>query len=221
MDIEQANLHPRFLDLTGQQFGRLTVVQFAGKYNGSRNSLWQCVCECGQEAFIPTGRLRDGSSRSCGCLQRELTSQRFRTHDMRNSPTYQGWKSMLQRCCNRSNPAWGRYGGRGIAVCKRWRNSFQSFAQDMGDRPEGTTLDRINNDGDYEPGNCRWATHSEQARNKRNNSLLTIDGVTRCIPEWADISGIHAKTIWSRVNYYGWDDKSAVFKPARQRQPKE
>lgn len=170
-------------ELTGQVFGRLTVVERAERpaHRRDRAAFWHCVCTCGTEKIVCGQSLTTGHSTSCGCRNREAASARYKAisagqagkavshgHHLhgRPTPTYHSWLAMRKRCLYAAHPAFHRYGGRGITICARWRDSFAHFLADMGERPEGLTLDRIDNDGNYEPGNCRWATPLEQRHNQ-------------------------------------------------------
>jgi len=143
-------------------------------------------------------------------------TQRTHGHTARgeSSPTYQAWAAMRHRCLRPSNPRFADYGGRGITVCERW-SSFAAFLSDMGERPNGMQIDRIDNDGNYEPSNCRWATAKEQTRNRRNNRLLTIDGATKCLAQWSELSGVGYAVIRARLTVLKWEPKRAVFQPER------
>lgn len=158
--------------LLAKQFGRLTVIERVE--NKGRNAAWLCRCECGNELIVTTGELNRGRTQSCGCFRVDIQRERLTTHGhgapYKKSPTYVSWQSMKTRCYDPNFRNFSYYGGRGIKVCKRWLNSFENFLADMGPRPPGTTLDRINNDGDYKPSNCQWVTRKEQASNRRPRS---------------------------------------------------
>jgi len=152
------------MDLTGQRFGRLVVEKFHQLDKG--RAVWTCKCDCGNSAIVQAGRLRGQRTQSCGCLRREKSAERKRTHDMTRTPTYLTWVSMLQRCENPEATGYEYYGGRGVTVCPEW-HEFENFLSDMGERPADRTLDRRDPEGNYERGNCRWATSIEQRQNRR------------------------------------------------------
>ena len=172
------------LNLKHQTFDRLTVVQRIQNNIGERTK-WLCYCNCGNTSIISTSDLTTGHTRSCGCLCKERTSQAKTTHGMSHSSEYYIWSSMKDRCLNKNNHAYPIYGGRGVTVCERWLK-FENFYADMGDRPDGLTLDRRNNDAGYSPSNCRWATRIEQARNQRlrKTNKSGVKGVSMQDGKW-------------------------------------
>ena len=187
---------PAKIDLTGQRFGRLAVIREGGR-SPSGKVQWKCRCDCGVTLTVTANALRVGETRSCGCLQREVARATFTTHGMKRTRVYNIWCGILRRCMNPNEPSYPNYGGRGITVCERWR-SFEHFYADMGDPPPGTSIDRIDNERGYEPGNCRWATKPVQNRNRRGNIRLTFDGRTQVLKDWADEVGIPYGTLYAR-----------------------
>lgn len=210
---------PKYIDLTGQRFGRLTAIQrHADRIspNGSARTMWLCRCDCGKEAIVNAGHLRCGKTRSCGCLIPESLSARRKTHGGSYTVEYRNWRGMLTRCYNRNNPAYPNYGGRGITVCDAWRQSFSQFLEDMGERPSsGASVDRMDNDGPYSPQNCRWSTHLQQANNRRSNRIISVFGQTRTVMEWSRVTGISRRSIVARIDRFGWSPERAVSQPTQ------
>lgn len=195
----------------GARFGRLVVLRRESLICGSR---WLVLCDCGASKSVAQRSLRSGSVKSCGCLRREKLIQRNATHGRTDTPLYLVWGTMFNRCYRPSHKGYKNYGGRGITVCDRWK-SFENFLADMGERPSPThSLDRIDPNGNYEPGNVRWSTKQEQCRNKRNNRTLVIDGVSKCIADWCDFFGTNKKWAYDRIRR-GWSQEDAVRKAKR------
>ena len=192
--------------MIGKRFGKLIVEAQAHSLNHRR--YWQCKCDCGSLVFIKTKYLNNGDTKSCGCLKSEVNKLRT-THGMTHSTEYHRWAGMIQRCSSEKDKQWKNYGGRGIKVCDRWRK-FENFYADMGSCPEGFQLDRIDNDRGYEPSNCRWVDLSTQARNRRNNHVLTLHGISKTVAEWAEHTGIKYRTILSRVYKLNWNAEQAL-----------
>jgi hypothetical protein len=166
---------PKIIDITNQRFGRLITIKIVGKTN-CLHTLWLCRCDCGTEKAVSSNKLRRGDTVSCGCGK--LDGHLRRTHGAaavgRETREYGIWKAMLQRCNNPNNKDFKFYGGRGITVCDRW-SWFENFIADMGPKPEGYSIERKNNNGNYEPDNCKWATHSEQMKNKRYHATDSMN----------------------------------------------
>jgi hypothetical protein len=191
-------------------FGRLTALEFVG-FDKQPKALWRCRCSCdGREVVVQGTRLRVGKTVSCGCYRTELSAARVRTHGQSRTPLHKVWKGMIQRCTDQNSKSYADYGGRGVTVCLEWRSSFEAFARDVSDSYEaGLELDRINNSRGYEPGNVRWARRIANARNKRNNRLVTFRGQTKVLAEWAELVGIKPGTIQWRLSH-GWTAERAL-----------
>ena len=167
------------IEMVGKKFGRLLAIEKAGKTKRG-DILWRCLCDCGNEPIIRGSNMRNGNTKSCGCLFKESLSKRFTKHKMCHTPTYCSWDSMFQRCNNSNNPHYKDYGGRGIKICDSWLK-FENFYKDMGKRPDlSFTIERVNNNKGYFSGNCMWATRSEQSRNKRirKDNKTGVAGIT-------------------------------------------
>ena len=191
----------KLIDLAGQRFGRLLVVERQGS-SGNQSS-WKCRCDCGAETVVVKQSLKSGTTRSCGCLQRELSSERRKKHGMSGrNRLYNAWLNMRGRCYDQGDVKFKDYGGRGISVCDRWL-VFENFAADMGAPPKGMTLDRKNNDGNYEPSNCRWATPLQQARNRRITRMVNFDGQDRPLAEVVAERGANYDLTLQRLNRDG------------------
>ena len=196
----------RKLDLRGKKFGKLTAMtQRTTKSAPGRSRVyWDCICDCGGSASVEASHLVSGT-RSCGCIHRESTRLINYRHgaaaDRTHTREYKSWSKAKSRCNTASDPKYPIYGGRGISMCAKWADSFENFLKDLGPCPEGRTLDRIDVNGGYEPGNCRWATAKEQACNKRANIEITYNGTTMIMSQWADFLGVDRRTFhyWYRV----------------------
>jgi hypothetical protein len=211
----------------GSRWGRWVIV---GPPEGDATTATHGVrararCDCGRERSVEVRSLVRGKSASCGCISgQRLKTPEFKaasrlsrklgiSHGVPRPPGYKAWYSMIRRCRDSNHPGFHNYGGRGISVCERWKESFWNFNADMGVRPTRYhTIERIDNDGNYEPGNCRWATRKEQARNTRHNVMLTIEGETMCVAAWAERVGLSSGALKYRLSQ-GWAHERAVFTP--------
>lgn len=193
-------------NLAGEKYGKLTAVSEAGPRGG--HMYWNCLCECGGTKVVRGSHLQRGNVRSCGCIPAH------KTHGEAHTRLYNIWHNMKQRCKNPQTPEYVRYGGRGITVCDEWANSFEEFrawALSAGYRDD-LTLDRKDNDGHYCPENCRWATPKEQANNTRRNRLITHNGETHSVTEWARIVGVNQSTLNARLKKHNWSAEEALGK---------
>jgi hypothetical protein len=200
--------NPRVQDMTGQVFGCWTVIGFSHRKQEETGTrlYWLCKCSCGTERAVSGKTLRNGDSRSCGCAGNVK-------HGMSHSPEYTAWAAMIQRCENPKNPGFPNWGGRGIRVCSRWRKSFAAFLADVGSRPDPHfSLERINNERGYYPGNVKWQPRREQTRNTRRVHHLIFRGETHTTWEWAEILGIEQKVIRSRLEK-GWPIERILSEP--------
>lgn len=199
-------------DIVGMTFNYWTVLERHGKRG--QKATWKCICKCGKIKVIAGQSIRSGESKSCGCRPHHTTGHRH-TINYSATPTYRSWQSMVSRCTQPSSPAFTYYNKRGIKICKQWR-TFANFFADMGERPDGTTLDRYpNNGGNYEPGNCRWATQREQANNKITNLSFTFDGKQFTLAELARHTGASKEKLRSRLcrSKLPWTVEGAVKTP--------
>lgn len=205
-------------DLTGQKFGRLTVVERSCNSNKDRNVYWICRCECGNYTVVQGRNLRNGKSKSCGCFMRDYAKHAKTKHGLHKSRLYRIWYDMKKRCYSKTESTYEHYGGRGITICSEWLNDFMSFyswAMSNG-YADNLTIDRIDVNGNYEPSNCRWATMKEQGNNKRTCIYLTHNNETHTLTEWAEITGLNPNTLYKRIRK-GWSVEKALTEPVKQR----
>ena len=217
----------KLVDLTGQRFGRLVVMEYVARVNHS--SKWKCLCDCGNWSVVSLSGLRSGTF-SCGCYRVERAGLLTLKHgarggDNRNKmATYKTWDSMKQRCHNPKSKGWQWYGGKGITVCDRWLADYNNFLTDMGERPPRASIERKNNELGYSPDNCVWATSKEQARNRSNNRLVLFNGQMMPLVQACELAGMPYKTAKSRLQK-GWSEHDAISRPidglrAARRNPK-
>lgn len=205
----------------GKKYGRLTVVEYLGVFNG--RSKFLCRCDCGSERVVRANNLKTGNTTSCGCLHIQRNIERLTKHGgtRENPKLYYVWAAMLQRCHNAKNKWYANYGGRGIVVCEEWRTSYESFREWAFNSGyvENLTIDRIDVNGNYEPSNCQWATKKEQVRNRRVTRFLTFKDKTLPVAEWAERAGLPYRTLHTRINK-GWSIERALTTPVKRQQRK-
>jgi hypothetical protein len=185
------------MDLSGERFGKLLVIgKDTSEQIGKRKRVkWVCLCDCGRYTSVSTDNLKYGNTTSCGCLKLTCSV----THGLTGTPTYKVWDHIIQRCNNPNNKKYKDYGGRGITVCEEWLD-FNNFVKDMGIKPDGLEIDRVDNSRGYYKDNCRWTTHIENNRNRRNNRTILFNGKVKCISEWAKELGLNVDTIRRRLD---------------------
>lgn len=211
------------LDLTGQKFGRLTVIEQIGISKDGQKT-YKCKCECGTEKIITSGNLRRGHTKSCGCLNSEKIIKRNKERAKHNgcgTRLYNIWLDMKARCKNNKSINWHLYGGRGITICEEWENDFSVFCDWAlkNGYNDNLQLDRINNDGNYEPSNCKWSTRSEQGNNRRTCKYVTINGITKTVSQWCEETGVLRHTAYTRIRK-GWSPEKAVTEKPRENRRK-
>lgn len=217
---------PKLNDLTGKKFGRLTVVSRA-ENDKHGQTMWLCVCDCGTESTVGRCGLVGGSTKSCGCLQRERSAERcsriMKTHGGSRDRLYSVWNGMLQRCENSNRPNFKSYGGKGISVCEDWHDFsvFREWAIESGYQESAKygdcTLDRIDNNGDYEPSNCRWANMTQQHRNTGYNRIVNYNGKGVALSEACELAGLSYHAVCQRINTMGWSSAKALSIPINNR----
>ncbi len=202
------------------RYGALQVLWYAGYFRSGKERVvqhaWLCQCDCGREKIIRGGGLVNNQAKSCGCQKMMACQAACRSHGQTGSRMYCIWQNMKRRCTDSSGKQFKDYGGRGIRVCQRWLTSFQNFSDDMGECPYGMSIDRMDNNGDYTPENCRWSTRKTQNRNKRTTIYLTYSGETLTLADWSERLGIHYKTLKFRYDE-GWPIEELLGTPVRRR----
>jgi len=204
----------KFIDLSGNRFGKLTAISVDHKSENSTRVYWYCKCDCGGTRIVSNDHLRDGSIIDCGCYKKHLAT--WKKHGMYNTKLYSVWSLMKERCYNQKRKEYHNYGGRGVKVCDEWLDSklFIEWAINNGYK-EGLTLDRKDNDGDYCPDNCRWVSRKEQQNNRRNNRLISHNGKTKTITQWAEDNNLPYYILKKRIDKLGWSFERAISEPIR------
>jgi hypothetical protein len=200
----------RIIDLTGQRFGKITVMEFYGTTK-ARQAIWTCRCDCGNEINVRASSLRNGDTKSCGCLQRKISKEVNTKHGEAHTRLHYIWSAMKDRCSNPHNHAFEHYGARGIFVCDEWQGytNFRDWAISNG-YEASLTIDRIDNCKGYSPDNCRWTTMKEQSNNRRSNHVISFEGESHTLEEWARIKGLKYGTLSSRINRCHWGIEKAL-----------
>jgi len=199
-------------DLTGRKFNLLTVVSHYQAQ--TKRSTWKCICDCGNDVNVSATHLKSDHTKSCGCLKIESQKYGSITHKLSKTAIHRAWQGMIQRCTNKKLDQYINYGARGITFCDRWKN-FLYFVEDMVNRPEGTSLDRIDNNGSYCKENCKWSTPKEQANNRRTSRMIKYNGKEQTLMQWSKELNINYGTLNSRINRYHWSTEKALSQSIR------
>jgi len=208
MKYKRRYISKQMENVSGQRFNRL-IALYPVENPQHRGIKWKFKCDCGNYTYNLIGNVKRGRVQSCGCLHMEKISQtNYKKHGMYKTSVYSSWSSMKSRCYDKNNSSYKNYGGRGIKVLDRWRK-FENFYKDMGDKPKGKTLDRIDNDGDYKPENCRWATWKQQANNRRSCHFITINGIKKTIKDWSKYLNVNRRNIYRKFGE-GWSDQKTI-----------
>ena len=203
-------------NLIGKRFGRLVVISMTdGRVH--RHVVWKCQCDCGNVCIAPTNTLTSGKKVSCGCYLREIRRQAHASHHQTGTKLYMKWQGMRRRCSDPSHKNYADYGGRGIKVCNEWMHSFEKFRDWSTENGynDNFSIDRIDNDGDYCPENCRWVSQKKQCNNRRSNRYITYNGQTHTLTEWSEIIGIKRAALNNRINTLKWDIERALSMPVK------
>jgi hypothetical protein len=201
----------KFIDLTGQKFNRLTVIKRVE--NSKKGDVrWLCQCECGNSKIIAGDSLKAGMTKSCGCYNKEIASKRLKTHGLTKTRLYRIWSHIKERCYNPNHDAYKNYGGRGIKMCSEWLSDFVNFYNwaIINGYADNLTIDRINNNSDYNPKNCHWVNRTYQNRNRRNTIKFTYENESKTLQEWAEIKNIKYHTLYQRVYKLNWTIEKAI-----------
>ena len=201
----------KLIDLTGKRFGMLEVIRKAPRTQNATR--WECKCDCGNVSFVTSSDLRNGRTKSCGCLRGIVSKQKAKTHGMSKSKLYCCWTDIKQRCYNENSPAFKQYGGRGIKMCDEWKKSFERFSDWATNNgySEGLTIERVDVNGNYCPENCKWASPYEQSINRRSNIIISYNGESRCLSEWCKKYRTDYCLVYNRMHKNKWSFERAMF----------
>lgn len=210
----------RYKDISDKRFGRLIAIKVIGREEVSRCVLWECECDCGKKTIVRSSSLLSGSTKSCGCLQKDRAAEYNKNnaiHGKCETKLYKSWAHMKERCLNPNCKSYKNYGARGITICEDWLEfeNFNQWAINNGYK-KGLTIDRIDNNGDYKPSNCRWVNRKKQNNNRRDNVILEFNGKKKTLAQWAEELNINYSTLHSRI-YTGWSVEKALTQPVKRK----